>query len=193
MMEVLDQIKQMMKVPDTPIDAGDALQWQPRLQRLLFVLQVDLPADFIEFCKVYGSGRVRGDNRSFEIISPFRPSFCEFVLGECRGQFRYKDSCEITGMPFLIFPEQGGFLPFAQTDSGGLIGWITSGSSELWNVVDMSVYDHDGYQETGLTFLGYIKSLLSGELRLAALRNKPFLGAKSVATFTPAHPRDPIA
>lgn len=43
MMEVLDQIKQMMKVPDTPIDAGDALQWQPRLQRLLFVLQVDLP------------------------------------------------------------------------------------------------------------------------------------------------------
>jgi uncharacterized protein (TIGR02996 family) len=69
-------------------------------------------------------------------------------------------------VPFGLFPEVGGILPFAKTDGGDFVCWRTAGEPDEWDVVDFSRYDQGGYEHLPLGFSEYFFKVLNREVIL---------------------------
>ncbi len=70
-------------------------------------------------------------------------------------------------VPYPIFPEPGGLLPWAATDNGGRFFWLTEGEPDSW----MTVYTPDrsgGFREIEKDVPNIVWGLISGEFRLFA-------------------------
>jgi hypothetical protein len=70
-------------------------------------------------------------------------------------------------VPYPIFPEAGGLLPWAATDNGGRFFWLTEGPSESWT----TIYAPDrsgGFTEIEMDVPAIVWGLISGEFRLFA-------------------------
>jgi len=101
-------------------------------QRLFDELGTRLPAEYIAVMECYGAG----------IWSDWLCFFTALRFADRRGlAFHAKRSMENYRMlradypefhPLAIWPEPGGFLPFASTTYGDEIGWLTIGEPEGW-------------------------------------------------------------
>lgn len=141
----------VLKPPPRPVDV-DCEYWTYHRN----VMQIDLPSDYDAFCNLYGSGTLQTPAISMQIISPFRPTYPAIVLYISRVWNRFRDSCGIDDVPFGLFPEAGGFLPFAITWEGGAMGWIVDGEPAEWKVVDMSQYELGQLDILDMSFSEYV-------------------------------------
>jgi hypothetical protein len=94
-----------------------------------------LPADFREFIDRYGAGRLAD---FVWIFSPFAQEPNVNLLDQSSRQLAaLRELTERFGelLPYPLYPEEGGLLPFGGTDNGDVLFWRTHGAPDQWTVV----------------------------------------------------------
>lgn len=155
----MDNLIKLLTPPVIPLNTGDEEQWK----HFFGVLGTELPTDYIKFIQTYGTGGV--DNFLW-ILTPF--------LDDENVNFlrRQKEMAEAyiqskTSFPEYfkhdVFPEVGGLLPWAYTDNGDELYWLTDGKPDEWKVV---VYESRSseYRTYSLNMTEFLFQILSKEL-----------------------------
>jgi hypothetical protein len=152
---VIAKLAKVLPLPKAPCDTDPKM-----LARNEGILRIQFPKDFVDFGKQYGSGTIKSAY-SWEVWSPFRPTYPLIVMEFARTWNIYRDSVGGTDVPFGIFPEVGGVLPFATTDGGDWVCWRTEGDPDKWTVVDLCKYDNGYYELLNMSFSEYFLAVLT--------------------------------
>lgn len=95
-----------------------------------------LPQDYREFCEIYGPGTVD------DFLTILHPSAAHIAarLGtmadrQLGGLKELRDQGLTELVPYAIFPEPGGVLPWGVTANGDACYWVTAGAPDAWKVV----------------------------------------------------------
>jgi hypothetical protein len=177
-----NMIAKLVKVlppPREPLDRDYS-----QLQRLERCTRIKFPSDFIEFGKVYGSGNIKSAY-GWEIWSPFRPSYLLIILEFARIWNIFRDAMEIGDVPFRIFPQVGGLLPFATSDGGDWVCWETVGEPDEWGVVDMYSLDKGQYERLDAGFSEYFYKVLMRQVVLRRHQGGDSWNPKTDLKFSP--------
>ena len=94
------------------------------------------PADYRALLDAYGAGTFDAPLGGLTIAQPVHPqrTFLEgnrWARDNLRGLQRRFPTLE---PPWPVYPEPGGFLPFASDDTSWTVGWLTHGSADAWTV-----------------------------------------------------------
>jgi hypothetical protein len=157
---VVAELVKILPPPAAPIDSDESA-----LQRNEQALRIKFPHDFLEFGRIYGSGTIRCAY-SWEVWSPFRKTYPLIVLEFARICNIFKAAMEVNDVPFGIFPEEGGVLPFAMSPGGDWVCWQTGGDPDDWHVVDLYQYEDGSYEKLELGFSEYFVSVLTRKVTL---------------------------
>jgi|JI8StandDraft_2_1071088.scaffolds.fasta_scaffold145507_1 hypothetical protein len=122
-----------------------------------------LPSDYKAFIDQYGLGKLD------DFIVVFTP-YDENPHINLRIQIkRQLDALKQLGewgeeLPYPLYPEPDGLLPFGATDNGDVLYWLTSGTPERWSVVvnESRAPDYDHHDCSMTTFLAEV---ISGQRR----------------------------
>ncbi|WP_020475356.1 SMI1/KNR4 family protein [Zavarzinella formosa] len=125
--------------PTSPLEVGDQSTWSS----IEAELGSPLPSDYRDFVSTYGTGLLAN------LINVFNP----FSRGEYRNLLQStKRILDIARtlkiimperMPYAIFPEIGGMLPWATDENGNWYFWLTEGSPDEWPVIAGNSRDVD--------------------------------------------------
>jgi hypothetical protein len=89
-----------------------------------------LPRDYKAFIDTYGSGIVG----ALEIQNPFhRPTNYHQWWSDWAS--RYEDLAKYEPIPYPLFPEPGGLLPFGTLGDVDTLNWLTTGTPDKWPFV----------------------------------------------------------
>lgn len=101
-------------------------------------LGVSLPADYMEFIDTYGSGVV-ADSLSiwnFRDRVLFNRPLGETLLGKGGVIPLYRHVASMgNDVPFALYPEPGGLLPFGACNEVHNLNWETTGEPDSWSIV----------------------------------------------------------
>jgi hypothetical protein len=81
--------------------------------------------------QTYGAGSWRGWLRTF---IPLRPTFAVQIASVLDG-YRFLRENHPDAFPLPVWPEPGGFLPFAESIEGDHLGWLTQGEADSWPLI----------------------------------------------------------
>lgn len=174
----IKKLESIISPPLHPLDCDET-----GLIRVKSILRTELPGDFLEFGRRYGSGTITS-SYSWEVWSPFRPTYPLIVMEFSRICNIFKEAREISGLPFGIFPEVGGLLPFAKSDDGDWVCWITKDDPDQWNVVDLAQYESGSYEIVNKRFAEYFFDVLTGTHVLQRHQHNPTWAKAAKPSFT---------
>jgi hypothetical protein len=164
-MNTLDELRLALPPPRRPFDTeGD---WHA----IEAAIKLRLPTDYKAFLASYGTGMV---NNCLEVINPLR------VRTDVRKWWTnwaecYHSISEFRQVPYPVFPEPGGLLPFGTFGDVDILNWRTAGEPEDWPFV---YYDRDqGFFE--------IKGLLAVEFVLEVVTQRSPLLIRLGSTLDP--------
>jgi hypothetical protein len=163
---MFSELRRLLPAPHSPIDTDESF-----LARNTRALGIRFPKDFIAYGKRYGSGTISVKAYSWEIYSPFRPSYPKFVKHFFARQDAYRKACETTDLSLGLFPEPGGLLPFGHRDDV-YFTWKTEGESDHWTVTVLWVYNQGGFQAFDMGFSQFLVQLLTRRIRVAGFKSK---------------------
>lgn len=153
----LTEVTALIPPPPRPSGVGTPEEWRA-IER---ELGLTLPTDYREFVSTYGTGRLAVE---YLIYSPFwGAEYLNHVRYLCqletdfRAQFPHR-------VPYPVWPEPGGVLPWADDQNGNYYLWLTEGPPDQWEVLTNQVRGH-GYQRHRCTMTGYLAGVLRGEIR----------------------------
>jgi hypothetical protein len=114
-------------------------------------LGLSLPADYKAFIATYGGGTI---GSLVEIPSPFSFGVDIRQRWESWASF-FDDLAEYEEVPYPVFPQSGGLLPFGTLGTVDILGWRTVGEPDRWPFV---YYDRDeGFFEVqGLSAVEFV-------------------------------------
>lgn len=144
-MKVLDELLKVLPPPKRPFqNQGD---WTA----VEAAIGLQLPSDYKAFIAAYGRGTI---NNCLEIESPF--GMKEDVRTWWTNMAAlYDDVAEYEPLPYPIYPQSGGLLPFGTLGDVHILNWRTTGPPEQWPFV----YYHrsEGFIEVkGLTAVDFV-------------------------------------
>lgn len=132
-------------------------------------LGTELPADFIEYSCRYGTGCIFvRDRHRWEMASACRPTFPDYVKEFFEHQDSCREGCDTSHIDLALYPEEGGLLPFGNSDST-YFAWRTKGHPDDWNVVKLFDYDEDGYRDFDMNFSEFMGGLVSAKLQIGGI------------------------
>ena len=129
LMDAVDRLTELISPPSAPVRGrGD---WAEFAIRNGF----EAPADYRRLIETYGAGEF--GTFLVRLLEPFHP---EQSLVEASEWDRQNVEGSRRLFPdqspeWPIWPEQGGFLPWASTADGDLVGWGTAGNPDAWNTL----------------------------------------------------------
>lgn len=126
-MTTIDDLVRLVPPPADPVDAaGDWGRVEAALER-------ELPADFKALVGRYGQGQFTDfitPLTPFGTPAPLIPTARRLLEQESRFRDSFPEQC-----PYPFYPEPGGLLPWAGTDNGDRLCWLTAGEPDSWTVV----------------------------------------------------------
>jgi ribosomal protein L7/L12 len=146
-MATIDDLVRLVPPPEAPVDAiGD---WE----RVETDLALKLPSDFKMLIQRYGFGQFA----SFIILlSPFGPHAMLFYEAR-RLQEDNRPFLETHPdlRSYAFYPEPGGLLPWARTDNGERLCWLTEGRPDTWTTViwNPRAWDFEAHAVGAVAFL----------------------------------------
>lgn len=150
------KLKEIIPGPAKPLGVSD----KEELIATQEGLGVTLPRDYIEFIQSYGSGCL-GD--FYHVWNPFNSKqFLKDVDDICWHERDFKRMYP-ESVPYEIYPNTPGFLPWGADDNGNYYGWLTKGKPNEWKVVTNEVRG-DGYELHHIGFLDYFLEIFSGKI-----------------------------
>ncbi len=144
MMTNLGRLFEVMPPPEEPLEVPTLGDWE-RCECEIS----PLPLDYRAFISAYGTGTVddflwvfnpASGNEFLNLVSQRRAILSALAITARQSPARFS-------MP--RFPEPGGFLPFAGTDNGDSLFWVTAGEPDAWTVAVMGPRAPDVYRYEG--------------------------------------------
>lgn len=126
----IDHLLAVMAPPVNPTEIPGPRAWKAVEGRL----GMPLPIDYKEFIEIYGSGKIAD---FLWIFNPFSINENLNLEKQIENQARVLAELQLYGesIPYRLFPERGGVLPFGITDNGDVLFWLTAGAPDDWVVV----------------------------------------------------------
>jgi hypothetical protein len=120
----LQALQALVPPPDRPY-LGDGT-WAD----LFATLGTTLPTEYVELMNIYGAGCW---SNWWQFYTP-SPSFADSVEDALDV---YRDLREDFPefYPLAVWPEPGGFLPFAESMEGDVLGWLVDGAPDDWPLI----------------------------------------------------------
>ena len=145
--EGLAALTALVPPPEAPRRGKDS--WE----ELFEVLGTRLPADYVALMDRYGPGTWR---EWLYFPAPRHPELVEHIEQtlDAYREMRAEDPEEFA-LP--VWPEPGGFLPFATSLDGDEMGWLTEGDPDSWKLIVYPRHDEQGPPLPG----GLIETLLA--------------------------------
>lgn len=125
------ELQKILKKPNKVYSVGTKDKWN-RVQK---ELDISFPKDYITFIDYYGTGGI-GDFLWF--LTPFEEDINVNYKKRSKVMLEaYQESKQKYPEYYShkLYPEDGGLLPFAYTDNGDELYWLTKGKPEQWHVV----------------------------------------------------------
>lgn len=174
----IDALTAVLPPPPAPVEVSGAGGWAKAEAEL----GAALPADYKAFIERYGTGLVAGFIRPFNpfAASPHRHLKTQVDTQlDALGQLKAKWPDEV---PFPLFPEEGGLVPWGRTDNGDILHWKTVGPPDGWPVVVTASRD-SRFQEFAETMTAFLAGILMKELTCSVF---PDDFPPDALTFVPA-------
>lgn len=160
----VESLTRVLPPPQAPLETGLFDEWE----QVELTVGVSLPHDFKEFIKVFGTGRICG---LFYLLNPFSKNEHLNLINQvpirldALSEIRKGYPAEV---PYPIFPEPSGLLPWAYTDNGDVFYWRTQGAPDAWTVV-LQDTGFEIWEEYNDSLSGFLERLLGGEIRSVIL------------------------
>jgi hypothetical protein len=168
-------LKRLVRPPALPTDVGSLADWRLCEQRL----GVILPSDYRDFIFTYGTGLFA---RFFRVYSPFANgamSLYSSVQDTCKWRRETKRDFP-DRVPYPIYPERPGILPWGNDENGHDYYWLTRGKPDDWIVLADEVRG-GGFSEHDCSMTEYLAGVLLGPIE--PLAGDPF--TEEDRTFKP--------
>ena len=169
------RLKRLVPPPAQPVGVGSLDEWWLVEQRL----GVALPTDYRDFIFAYGTGLFA---RFFRVYSPFAAgsmSLYSSVQDTC--EWRRNTKREFPDrVPYPIYPESPGILPWGNDENGHDYYWFMEGGPDDWIVLADDVRGR-GFSEHRCSMTEYLADVILG-------RVEPLAGDRFTEddwTFTP--------
>ncbi len=125
-----------------------------------------LPRDYKSFVMTYGSGNFA---QFIRVYNPFsRDEYGSLLKSANRVCDIYREIKQIEGceqfLPFPLYPEKGGLLPWAVDDNGNWLFWLTEGSPSRWPTVVAAGRDKR-WQKFDFPMTTFLGKILRKEIR----------------------------
>lgn len=138
MAAIKDPLKKLVALldpPRAPVEVPGARDWSA----VECFLGTSLPADYKRFVATYGTGLISDHLQVMNPFSTVRPWFQRLRgdLGALHAaRWNQQSSGEaLNNVPYPIFPEAKGLLPWGFTYNGDLLCWRTDRHPDTWTVV----------------------------------------------------------
>ncbi|TMV50637.1 SMI1/KNR4 family protein [Paenibacillus mesophilus] len=127
----MDKLLKTLIPPENPHNTGNEEQWQG----IFNIIGTKLPSDYMRFIQTYGTG---GIDNFLWILTPFvKDKNVNFLSRQKEITDAYIQSK--TNFPQFykhnVYPSAGGLLPWAYTDNGDELYWLTEGKLDEWKIV----------------------------------------------------------
>lgn len=162
----LGELCTIVSPPHSPFESGRDEDWS----KIEIELGTRLPDDYKKFIDLFGTGNL---GNYFYILNPF--AFNEFVNLFNQTQELLDANREVRknfpeAVPFSLYPEPNGILPWAFLDTGDVLFWLTKGKPNDWTVVvqESRLAEWEQFSESMSSFLtklfrGDLSSRILGE------------------------------
>ncbi len=127
----MDKLIKILPPPKFPQKTGDKEQWG----EFFGILGTGLPTDYVKFIETYGTG---GIDNFLWILTPFVNDENVNYLGRQKEMMNsYIQSKKSFPQYYKhnVYPSSGGILPWAYTDNGDELYWLTDGKPDEWKIV----------------------------------------------------------
>ena len=155
----VDRLKAIVPPPQRPFEVEGLDRWRA----VELKLGVTLPVDYRDFIFGYGSGLFA---RFYGIYSPFAASEWTNLLTSvervCRGLGQIKRDWP-EQVPYLIYPDCPGLLPWGRDENGNDYYWLTKGPPNTWQVVSDEVRG-EGLRHHECNMTDFLSDILTGEI-----------------------------
>jgi hypothetical protein len=158
--------------PEHPLESSGSEGWVQVETRL----GTALPSDYREFIPLYGTGYINtvlfvlnpfSDRRTFDLIR---------IAGETLRtlrNIRAEWSVQFPDMvPYGLYPEPGGILPWGEDTKGVTLFWLTKGGPDEWITV-LGHIRNDDWEEHPLSMSDFLLNLCQGKLESKMIRELP--------------------
>jgi hypothetical protein len=156
---VIDPLLTILRPPSAPQDPGTARRWGDVGRRIGEVL----PGDYMKFVELYGTGTIA---EWLTVLNPFAANRHQnlFVAGfEFMAALREIKREFPEEVPFPLFYEPQGLLPWGVSIDGDIFCWSTTGLSGNWTVVVIG--RHTGNEEFRMPMTQFLFEALSKKIK----------------------------
>ncbi len=155
---VIDPLLTILKTPSTPLERGTTQGWGDVGRRIGEVL----PGDYMKFIELYGTGTVAG---WLTVLNPFAANGHQNLLVagfEFLAALREVKRAFPDEVPFPLFYDPQGLLPWGISIDGDIFCWSTTGLSGNWTVVIIG--RHTGNEEFPMPMTQFLFEALSKKI-----------------------------
>ena len=129
-------------------------------------LDLALPADYKSLICAYGTGSWKG---FLWVLNPFAQNRFHNLFEQTQRQLDAERTIRADWpgqVPFPIYPEPGGLLPWAMTDNGDRLYWLTEGKADTWATI---VYESRGpqYDSHRMSCCEFLRRWVAGQLEVS--------------------------
>ena len=158
-----ESLKELVTPPEQPAEVGSVEAWLRCEAQLGF----KLPSDYREFVFAFGSGLFAG---LYRVYNPFAKSewtaLHPSVERTCTHLREFRQSFP-QDVPYPIYPEPGGLLPWANDENGNDYYWQTLGEPDTWQVLSFNNRG-EGFREHQCSMTAYLTNILTYKCKALA-------------------------
>lgn len=175
----LNELTSLIAPPVHPVEACKASQLDLVQDRLGIVL----PDDYREYALAYGSGKFRDDSIAVVVFNPCAKVYLERVQAVCTYLAEVRRTKGQQVVPFNLFPDLPGLLPWGWDINGNDLFWLANGSPNEWPVIVRA----EGYefQRHNLPMTSFLARSMKREIKCNAWSQEGFFPDPSKIAFQP--------
>ena len=156
----IESLRGLVSPPDQPVEVPDDATWM-LVER---ELGVALPRDFKDCLRIYGTGSFGGFLWVFNPASANPHLHLKTQIQRSLDGLRTLKAEDPEELPYALFPEPEGLLPWGITDNGDGLYWHTAGEPEQWTVVVNAGRDPE-CEEFPLGATGFLAAILRQSIK----------------------------
>jgi hypothetical protein len=157
---LITKIRGIVPPPANAVGTGDNKGWN-QVENKLGLL---LPDDYKAFIETYGDGYLAG---FIHVFNPFSESPHLSLLTNvdkvCRTYRELKASEGDAQVPYAVYPDKPGLLPWGRNDLGHYMFWFTDGEPNNWPVV-LAEGRGDRFETFDMGIVMFLAKALSHEI-----------------------------
>jgi hypothetical protein len=159
----ISRLAVLVPPPIRPTEVGSLEQWQA----VELELGLELPSDYRDFVFAYGTGLFAS---FYRIYNPFSAAkwinLSISIQRDCESVREIKRNWP-DRVPYRIYPDHPGLLPFGNDENGNNYYWLTEGRPDSWPVVQDEVRG-DGVRQHDFCMTDFLCEVLTGKIEALA-------------------------